>query len=105
MLSPWLGHGLLGDLPLCRFICGGKVLGAPGSLCACGMAGRETLPTWFCRVANGTWGRSMCTLEGCGPMFSSRVSALYHTPGEMLCSLLNCITATSTSANGYSILF
>lgn len=35
---------------------------------------RETLVTQFCRVAHGTWGRSGCTLEGCGSTFSSTAS-------------------------------
>lgn len=63
-------------------------VGDPGSPHACGMVGRETPATEFCRVANGTWGRSRCTPEGCGSMFSSTVSVSYHMPGEMLCSLL-----------------
>lgn len=80
-------------------------VGDPGSPCACGMADRESLPTWFCGVANGTWGRCRCILEGCGPVFCSAVSALYHMPKETLCSLLTPITAPSTSANCYTILF
>lgn len=90
---PFVGTCIFGDSsveePLCHH--------------ACGMAGRETLATWFCKVANGTWGRSRCTPEGCGSMFSSTVSALYHVPGETLCSLLTRVTATS--ANGYIIFF
>lgn len=105
MLYPWLGHGLLG---------GPASLGTRLWREGLEPLGHHALVAWLaerpCQHGFAGWqmghgGGSRCTPEGCGPMFSSALSASYHVPREMLCSLLTRITATSTSANGCIILF